>query len=163
MPATVANLEDVLIRRVGGKLKAAGLDATARDGTNADLRGPIIDAIRGLGRATASAVAVVDADLAAIPDAQLPRLYDLASIQALYACLGNLSECDEKAGGDEQRLSQLVSQVNDAIKLYEGRLLKPYGPQVGGTAIGELTTARPMPNDPFALPCSRSRPRRWPY
>lgn len=149
-PYTRAKLEAVLIGRIGGKFRSAGLDGTTKDGHNADLADPIASAVRGLGRPLADDANPADSDLAAFSGRDIDRLQDAATISCLYKFLGAYSEVDEKAGNDQQWLSQLADQAQKTIELMEARLVDPAaGATIGSTAFGVMKAVR------------ADRPRPW--
>jgi len=66
MTITRANVESILIKRVGKLMTAADMDGSTVGGTNADLNDPIGRALRRIGYTTASIIAVADVDIAGV-------------------------------------------------------------------------------------------------
>lgn len=116
MVLTRANAEFLTVASVGPAMVAAGMDGTTVDGTNADLNGPIARAVRDLGHSVASAVLVVDADVAAVTDAQIDEFLDRAVLHTLEAVLGNLDDVDISVGPRSEKLSQLAAQLERRIE-----------------------------------------------
>lgn len=81
MPLTRANVEDIIIRRLGTLLNAVDLDGTTVDGSNADLNDPIGYAIRQCGQAVDDVATVGDADVARVSDTD--KLLDIAELRTL--------------------------------------------------------------------------------
>ena len=138
MALTRANTEFMIETRAGPLLTAADMDGTTVDGTNADLNGPIGRAVRALGHSVASPVAVADADVAAVTDAQLDEFLDVAELYTLEAILGNLDDVDIKVGPRSESLSQLAEQVERKIKRLLKRLERLYGYGMGVVAAGYI-------------------------
>lgn len=146
------------------------------DGSNPSLNGPIRRALASLGFACSSPPAVTDADLAPVLPAgsttptadawRFERLIDLACLTALRNVLWFTTgeDVDWKAGIDEVKASQFVTQLGKDIAQLEEAVSKPLGPDAPAISVGGmLPDPGRMPNDPFD-PCrSRSRPGMWPY
>lgn len=130
MSVTRANVESVLIRRVGAWLTAAGLDGTTVNGTNADLNDPIAQALLQAGYSVADITSVTSTDLAAVPDANVPMVLDLAELRALETTAQALSSMEVSGFGFSVKTS---SGVNDAIARLIARLRQRYG--IGGGAL----------------------------
>lgn len=160
---TRAAIEAVMIRRCGGKMIAAGLDGKTQDGTNADLNDPIRTAVSAMHIITVDPINVADVDVAQVTGYAISKLLDLAQLGVLYAVLGNWTDFDQQTGQDVQRANQFADQVRQEITLLEQRLLKPYGPLVGGSHVAQITPGQFVPNDPFAWPKGKSLDWNWPY
>lgn len=115
MALTRANVEFLLVARVGPLLTAAGLAVTVA-GANADLNGPIGSALRALDYTVASAVLVADADVAAVTDAETNEFLDLATLFTLEAILENLDDVDLTVGPRSEKFSQLAEQIERRIE-----------------------------------------------
>jgi hypothetical protein len=103
-PLTSANFDFLLLRMAGKKLAYAGLDAITADGTNQDLLASKLESLRFLGVIPASPVAVVDADLARIADADVPQLLTIADLIVNETILGNRAAPDQTADTDNIQL-----------------------------------------------------------
>ena len=103
MPPTIAQIEQRLIRRIGSKLAAVGLDGSTVDGTNPDLVDPIAAGLASLGITAASVAVVVDADLVAVEACAVPQLLDVATLRGLETVLGNWTDPDQMADTDNQQ------------------------------------------------------------
>lgn len=138
MALTRANVEAILIRRVGKLLTAADLNGTTMDGMNADLNDPIGYAVRRLGGTVASVVQVVDADLAGIASDDYDQLFDLAELRTLETIAGNLDDVDITLGPRSESLSQLASQVDKRIEKLAEKVQRIYGVDVGTLSAGVI-------------------------
>jgi hypothetical protein len=116
MPITRANVEIILVRRVGRLMTAASLDGTTISGSNADLNDPICDALLTLGYSVTNITAVVDADVAQVTAAKTKRFLALAELRALENILGNLDLVNIRVGPRAEELHQLAEQVETAIE-----------------------------------------------
>ncbi len=105
-----SQVEEVLIRRVGKIFEAAGLD-TSSVGANPDLNDPIGWALSIMEAPPDDIVLVGDDDLAAITNADIYFLLDLAELRCLETFLGNFDGVDFKLGPRWEYLSQLSQGV----------------------------------------------------
>jgi hypothetical protein len=133
MAVTRAQVEAILISRVGGWLVLSDLDGTTVDGTNAALNDAIGFAIRLLGGTTANPALITDADLATVDDADLDKLLDIAEYRALYSAQGALF-IDAKAGPVEAKRSAHGARLAALVSAKGLQLAVLYG--IG--AIGAL-------------------------
>lgn len=136
MAITRAQVETILIARVGGWLTLSSLDGTTSDGTNAALNDPIGFAIRLLGGTTDNPALVDDADLATVDDADLDKLLDIAEYRVLYSAQGALF-IDAKAGPVEAKRSAHGARLAALVSAKGQQLAVLYG--IG--AIGALGVA----------------------
>ncbi len=127
MAMTRAQTETILVKRAGPLLVAAGMDGATVDGTNADLNDPIGRAIRHLGYIVGSIVAISDADVAQVTEAQYDEYLDVGTLMVLESILGNLDDCDITVGPRSEKLSQLAAQVERKINRLTTRLLAACG------------------------------------
>lgn len=164
MPLTVSAVVDKVVGRFGGLLAAVGLSAV-RDDTNADLVEAVRAACVRVGVTTAEPGTVTDTDLAAVAGPRADKLIDAARLEALYtAQVAAAALVDVVVGDNEQKLSQIRTGLDAAVKFLEARLAQPYGPSaVPAPAVGSMTTGDPMPNDPLNPWRSRVNPCLWPY
>ena len=139
MSLTRANTEQILIRRCGKLLTAAGLDGTTVAGNNADLNDPLGWALRKSGYSVASVAAIADADLAAVSADDTDKLLDLAELRALETILGNLDDVDITLGQRSESLSQLSAQVEKKLTRLQARVEKAYGVGIGTLQAGMIT------------------------
>ena len=162
MPLTVAAVESDVVTNLRGKLVALGM-STVTDGTNDDLMSSIRKSLNYVGRTVADPTTVTDSDLSPVSGWDAEKLFDAATLETLYVCLGQCSDVDETVGTNQQRWSQLAAQITSQIKELEEKLLKPYGPNMPRGAVGTMHAGHPMPNDPFNPWRSRVPPAFWPY
>ncbi len=135
MTITRTQVERVLIRRCGKLLTAAGLDGATSNGTNDDLDDPIGSALRALGLSVADLSAVADTDLAAVTDAQIDQLLDVAELRTLETIEGNLDQVDITIGPRSESLNQLAKQVRTKIDAKRAALAAEYGTGVAGLGM----------------------------
>lgn len=133
MTITRANVEAVLIRRVGKLLTATGLDGTTVDGTNDDLNDPIGKALRRMGRPVSSILAVADVDLA--PVEAIDQLLDLAELRTLESIHTNLDRDDvtTSIGGDSKALSDIGKRIEARITALQAAIQREYQMDIGQT------------------------------
>lgn len=127
MALTRANVEAILIKRVGKLMTAVGLDGTTVSGTNTDLNDPIGEAIRHLGYTVASITSVADVDLLPVTIAQYSELLDVAELRTLYSIQGNYTLVDVTIGPRDERLSKLADVIEKAIARKERLTSNLYG------------------------------------
>lgn len=116
MAITRADVEKVLIRRVGKTLTECGLDGATNDGSNADLVDPIGYALRFLGITPASIAGVEDADLVTVADVQADALLDVSEWRVLQSALSNYTAVDFSVGPRSEKYDQLRAGIEAAIK-----------------------------------------------
>lgn len=139
MALTRANVESILIKRVGTILDKAGLDGTTVDGTNADLNDPIGYALRKLGYSVSDATAVADADLAGLATDDTDALLDLAEVRALESCLtAILTIVSITVGPRKQEYSDMAKGLQSLIARKQGRIDAEYGLGVQTLEAGVL-------------------------
>ena len=138
MALTRTNIEEILIRRCGALMTAAGMDGTTTSGSNADLNDPIGFAIRKCGGTVASVVAVADADLAGISTDNLDQLLDVAELRTLESIAGNLDDVNITEGPHSEQLADLSARVQKRIETKQARIEKEYGIGVGAFTAGVL-------------------------
>lgn len=123
MPLTRAAVEKVVVGGLAGLLAAAGLDATTRDGTNADLDGPLAEALLAAGVAPADPSTATDADLAAVPDARALELLVRVRVEALRKVIqGVAPRVTQMAGDGSTNLSDLARAAAALLDREEARL-----------------------------------------
>lgn len=131
MALTRANVENVLIRRCGKKMTAAGLDGTTVLGSNLDLNDPIAEALLTMEQSIGNVASVSDADLAGVASEDYGQLFDLAELRVLKSIAGNLDVVDFSLGPRRESLSQLSAQVEQAITRLEKAIQVKYGIGLG--------------------------------
>jgi hypothetical protein len=164
MPATRCDVEDELVVRVGGWLKAALLTADpARDpAPRAYLNPAIRSALAFVGVAPASPFLVGDADVALVPDPALDRLLDFAHYKAVETCLGNLGReaVTKSLGSASISLSDLVGRMKEELARLREDLEKKYGPALT-TSAKMASGVIPLP--PMPRPPTPAYPAVWGY
>lgn len=113
MPLTRLAVETVLTRRLGSLLDEA--DLACASGLNPHLADPIAWALRALGYNVASIVDVTDGDLAAVANAHVDALLDLAELRALESIAGNLTAVDVTVGPVSERRGSLGDRVQKLV------------------------------------------------
>jgi hypothetical protein len=139
MSLTRANIESVLIRRVGKLLAAADLDGTTVSGSNGDLNDPIGWAIRQCGGTVASVVSVADGDCASVDDTDVDKLLDLAELRTLETIEGNLDGVDITVGPRSESLNQLSVRVRMKLDAKRDQVRRDYGFNVATLSAGVVT------------------------
>jgi len=128
---TRAQLESVLIRRVGAWYTAAGLDGTTINGTNADLNDPIVAALLQLGYTVANITSVADTDIDDVPDTDIARVLALAELRALETAM--------QGAQDVSGLGYSIkSRIGDAVTALRSAILARYGLGGGSLSGGAL-------------------------
>lgn len=126
MSLTRADIETILVKRVGKWLTAAGLDGTTHDGTNDDLSDPIGRAVRALGFSVADVTNVADADVAQIDADDYDELFDFAELRALETCLSNYDKVNLSLGPRSESFDQLRSGMIQAIQFKRAQIAEDY-------------------------------------
>lgn len=134
MALTRANVESILIRRVGRLMTAADMDGSTVAGTNADLNDPIGYALRASGLSVSSVAAVADADVAGVGDDLIDQVLDIAEWRTLLSIEGNYDDVDISANGRSESLSQTMKQVQAKIDRLQKRIT-----EIHGVGLGTLT------------------------
>lgn len=126
MAVTRANIEAIIIKRIGKWLTAAGLDGTTNNGTNSDLNDPIARGVRTLGYSVADVLNVSSSDIAAIEEADYDELFDVAELRALQSCLTNYDKVNLSLGPRSESFDQLRNAMVQAIKLKREQIAADY-------------------------------------
>ena len=128
MSLTRANIEAVLVKRIGNLFDDLGLDGTTTDGTNADLNDPIAYALIELGYGVTDITDVSDTDTAAVSSENYNPLFDLAELRCLLTAYQNaLILVNISVGPRSESLSQKAQQLDKAIQVKRKQLLDDYG------------------------------------
>ena len=138
MAVTRANIETILVARVGPLMTKASLDGTTVDGTNADLADPIGWALRVAGYTTADVSDPTTAEVAAAED-DIDEVIALADLRTMLNTRGNLDDVDTAVGPRDEKLSQLGAQLDRMIKFQRVVLEKSYSYGASELATGTLT------------------------
>lgn len=125
MTITRANAEAVLVRRIGRKMTAAGLDGSTANGTNGDLNDPLATALLDMGLTVQDIANVADADLVAVDN--IPELLDRAELRALESVIGNLDAVNISIGPRSESLGQLSDQCEQAVNRLQAKIAAKYG------------------------------------
>ena len=134
MAVSRANVEYILIQRVGPLMAKAGQDGTTVDGTNANLADPIAWALQTAGYSVADITNPTTAEVALAVD-DILEVSALAELRTLENILGNLDDVDTSVGPRDEKLSQLAEQVQRRLDWFSGRV-----EQLWGHGATELTT-----------------------
>lgn len=136
MSLTRANLEAILVSRLGPLLTAAGMDGITINGSNLSLNDAIGRAIRQCGLSVANVVLVADSDLANVASKDYDKLFDVAEYRALESIEGNLDDVTISVGPRSQQMSDLARQVQKKLERLGQRILDTYGLQLGSLTAG---------------------------
>lgn len=148
MPTTRAQVEAVLVQRLGRWLNFVNLDGTTIDGTNPSLNDPIGKALRDLSINVTDITTVADADLLTLADTDRYKLLDIAELRCLETIEGNLDEVTERQGTDEQDWNGFLIRLRAKIEHKRQKLEDEYGIGLGALVQGTITLAyiEPEPN-----------------
>jgi hypothetical protein len=127
--ATLAAVENVLIRRLGPAWTEVGLGVTPSSPPtfNADFQEAIATACRLSGIALADPAAVADADLAALSADQFSQVCDLAELRGLETALGHFTDVDEQGGTGKLSNDQFGERLEKRIVRLEAKCERLYG------------------------------------
>ncbi len=140
MTITRANVESLLIRRVGALFTELSLDGTTVSGANPDLNDPIGYAVRQCGGTVTSPTAVADADLAGIAEEDTDKLLDFAELRALKTALTVARRLvTHQEGPRREDLSDLAEGLAADITFRQAEIGESYGLGVGALEAGVLT------------------------
>jgi hypothetical protein len=128
-------------------MTVAEMDGSTVDGTNADLNGPIGQAIRDLGYTVSNPVLVSDTDVAQVTDSELNEYLDITELHTLEAILGNLDDVDIRVGPRSEKFNQLAKQVEAKIDRLEKNLDKKYGYTTSTISSGYIIQDRAQHGD----------------
>lgn len=138
MTITRAQVETLLIKRVGTLFTELGLDGTSAQGYNADLNDPIGYGIRQCGEKVSDLTAVADSDLSSITE--YDKLLDFAELRALRTALTvarRLVTIQE--GPHREDLSDLATGLQTDIAAKQAEISEAYGLGVAQLEAGVLT------------------------
>lgn len=138
MAVTRANVETILVARVGPLMVKASMDGTTVDGSNADLADPIAWALRVAGYTTADVSDPTTAEVAAAED-DIDEVLALSELRTMENTLGNLDDVDTSVGPRDEKLSQLAAQLEKMIKFKRVVLEMSYGYGLAALTTGTLT------------------------
>lgn len=138
MSLTRANVETILIRRLGKLLTEAEMDGDTNNGTNLDLNDPIGWAVRQCGGTVANVTNVAASDVATIGAADYDKLFDLAEYRALQNISGNLASVDIRVGSRQESFNQLAERVEARIARKKAQLQQEYSFGLGTLEAGVI-------------------------
>jgi hypothetical protein len=144
---TRAQVETILLARCGNTLVACDLSAQPQQDSSPRqyCSEPIAEGLRFLGVAPADSTAPADADLAGVPDADLPALLDVAELRLMECCAGAFVQVTWSRGNDKQALSDFAGRLDARIarKAEDARRKHGYGasaPAVANLDLGFAAT-----------------------
>jgi hypothetical protein len=152
-PILVADVQAALAVRCGAMLTAAGLDGSA---TSPLYLEGIATSVRELGLPLLSAFTVVDADLAAVTQAQASQLLDVAEWSALGFALNAAQFVDMRIGDESVSGQQLALTWQATIARKADYIKERYG--IGLGSLGALSV-----DLGFDEPCWPAWPDGWTY
>ena len=138
MTLTRANVEVMLISRVGKLFDLISLDGTTVDGTNVDLNDPIASALLRLDYAVASIVLVSDADIASVSTDDYQAVLDLAELRALENWLGNNTLVNFRLGPRSESFSDLLKTTEARVARLKEFIPVRYGLEETSLSMGRL-------------------------
>lgn len=137
MSITRANVEAILVRRLGNWLIFAGLDGTTINGTNADLNDPIGYAVRQCEGTVATVTSVTDADVATADD-DPDKLFDVAEYRTLESLASNIDTVTISVGPRSEAFSDIAKAVADRLEKKLKALQTKYGIFNGSLSVGVI-------------------------
>lgn len=153
MPITNADLDAELVDRCGTLLVLVGKDGTTVSGTNPAFRGAKLEGLRSLGRVPASSGSVSDADLAAVADALVPQLFDIAELRLLRNVFGNLTLVDQHVSLAGKNFGQIRDGLTARIAELATFCRQAYGyglaAPTGGTMDLGFAQTEPCASEPL--------------
>ena len=138
MAVSRANVEYILVARVGALMTKASLDGTTVDGTNADLADPIAWALQTAGYSVADITNPTTAEVALALD-DILEVSALAELRTMENILGNLDDVDTSVGPRDEKLSQLAAQVQRRLDNLMASISQSYGHGAAELTTGTLT------------------------
>lgn len=136
MALTRANVEALLVKRIGPIFEEVSLDGTTVDGTNADLNDPIGWAVAGMDETVDDRTTVDDEDIARVAAADYNQFLDLAELRSLQTALNAYLYVDIKTGPRSESLSQLGERIGKIIDRKLASMEKDYGYGLGAPTAG---------------------------
>jgi len=139
MSLTRANVETILISRVGTLFDKAGMDGTTVDGSNTDLNDPIGYALRKLSYTVADPTSVADGDVDDVSSADYDALFDVAEVRALEnGHLALLTIVSITVGPRKQEFSDMAKALGATIAAKRARIDAEYGLGSQGLEAGVI-------------------------
>jgi hypothetical protein len=148
MALTRANVEVLLIQRVGSLFTELGLDGTTANGSNPDLNDPIGTAIRKVGGSVSDLTAVADADLSGVATAKYDELIDRAELRALETALNAATRLVALAVGPRrEQLGDIAMRLRLSVDDKRRQMRMEYGSGVSSLTAGVITLDLMQQND----------------
>jgi hypothetical protein len=151
----VSDLQATLAGRCGATLTKAGLDGSASSSAWLD---PLAESAREMGVTLASPLTVADADLAAVTQAQVSQLVDVAELRSLENALGNLTKVSQKVSLGAQDWGELRDGLERAIGRLAARARDLYGVGRGTVQGGTVRLDFQEPTPPWGWDCEPGCP-----
>ena len=129
-----AQVEQILVRRCGAYMAAAGLDSELYDGTNKDLNDPIGYAVRMCDGTVSDYTTIANADLLTVASTDYDKLLDIAELRLLDSIASNLDDVDLVVGQRSEKLNQLALNLQAIMERKANRVEKSYG--IGAPIVG---------------------------
>ena len=140
MALTRANVEYLLLRRVGSLFSEVGLNGATSN--NSDLDDPMGYAIRKSGGSVADATAVADADVTTVAEADVDQMLDLAELRALETARTAARRLvTTSLGPRREQLSDIAEGLEKDIAAKRADIMAQYG-IVGSTIEGGVVSLR---------------------
>lgn len=151
MALTRAQVETILISRVGGWMSEAGLEVSTAGG-NPDLNDAIGYAVRKVGGTVANVTNVTTTDLSGIASDDYDALLDLAEWRALTNLARGLGKVDTRVGPLAQSFSQLRRDVLEAAKEKRAQIETDHSGLLGATVeAGVITLDIALKDEDFEM------------
>lgn len=137
MAVTRAQVEFLMIRRLGRLMHYWNLDGTTVDGTNPDIGAALARGLMGVGITPDDPTSPTDLEVAQCATARYPELFDLTHLHLLEACLDNTDEVRQREGVNEQEWNGRISELRRRYEQKRQDVAERYGE---GLALGTSGT-----------------------
>jgi hypothetical protein len=151
MSVTIANLESELITRgkFGRILALAGLDGVTVNGSNYDLRAPLIRALPEVGYQAANPLTLVDSDVSSLTANAVERVLLAAKRDLIDQIILNWDEVEKSFGADKDALLRFEKRLKAMCDALDKELAVKYSVTgVQGFAFGCIESGSYLPRLP---------------
>ena len=139
MALTRAQVETLIIKRVGLLFTELSLDGTTVDGTNADLNDPIVNALWLFDETVSNPALVADADIDDIAADEYREFVDTVEVRCLETALQALTAVNITVGPRSEAYDQLGQRIEKAIERKRAYMAKEYGTSVPTPSAGYIS------------------------
>lgn len=151
MPMTRAQVETLMVRRLGRLMTYWNLDGSTVDGTNVDVGAALARTLMGLSLTPDDVTSPTDLELEDVAATSYPELLDLTHMYLLEACLDHTDEVREREGVNEQEWNGRIAELRRRYDQKRQEVAERYGEGLGTAGGGAITitwlTPEPDPTD----------------